>query len=415
MATVFRTYECLVADEASFLESANSLTSSVFDERVPVLDCRVELNQGRAADGTVQSRKNASRPGYRTLRDAAIEFDCYVPGAMTDPGTGAPTENWFSKLLGNGIGSSLITDDGGTVNSSTDADTFVTTGVTTITAGSIIRVGTKGDGYADGQPGVVDTWSGGNTQLLTALPGTPQATNAVRTCLNTYPTEANPTTSYRFCVMHNDTGAFYQLLGCRLESVSFEIPIADGGPIRATMRFRAAYWDMATPSSPSSFPSSVTLPNCDTAVIGGGSLYKQAFGTTTRAVIQPSTLTLTLAMGLIPSIGPAAAQPAFCNIYGWTSTGCVPTLTYSIPYADNAESEFDADGSSTTYQHFLFASGATAGRVFAFYMPRAFPVGMRPTRTDSNGLLYQTFSYQGTESTTTTSELTRSAIRFAQG
>ena len=219
-ADVFRLQELIVNDEGSFLENQNAFGSNTYSSsnRIPFLDAVVTLNQERVSDGTVQERKNASRPGYLTLRSATLEITCYVPGV--DGGAGAPTATWFHTLLGDGLGGKLAADDGGTISSATDGDTFVTTGVTAITPGSIIYVGVKADGRADGQPGAVSTWSAGNTQLLTTLPGTPAAADVVRTCLHQYPTETNPTVTKRFLMLHKTTGACYQLLGCQLESAS---------------------------------------------------------------------------------------------------------------------------------------------------------------------------------------------------
>ena len=413
-ADVFRLRELIYNDEASFLENANSFGSNTYasTNRIPFIEASVSLSQERMSDQTVQERKNASRAGYLGLRSGTLEFTTYVPGV--DGGAGAPTATWFHTLLGDGLGGKLSADDGGTVSSSTDADTFVVTGVTAITAGSIIFVGTKGDTNGDGQPGAVSTHSGGNVQLLTALPDTPGNTDIVRTALHQYPTNTNPTVTKRFLMMHATSGASYQMLGCQLDSISFDIPVGDGGPIKATLRYQCALWDQAAASSPSALPSGFTMPACDTAVIAGGSLFKNTVGTATRATVQASSVNLSLAMGLIAERGPSAAQHPYTNICGWVSTGCIPTLTYTQPWSSTEKADFDLDGSSTVHKHFLFNATSTVGRRFAFYIRKAYPVGSRPTVTDMNGLLHQTVTYQGTDSDVTTSELTRSAITFAQ-
>ncbi len=410
-AKLFRLEELLYNTESSFLENAQSVASNTYSGRIPFLSATCTLDQAREADMTVQSRKNVTRPGFLGLRTGTLEFSTYVPGLMTDPGVAAPTSNWCTDLMGNGLGGSLLSDDGGTISSATDGDTFVTTGVTAITAGSVIRVGVKADGRCDGQPGVVSTWSGGNTQLLTTLPGTPNAADAVRVCANMYPTETNPATTLRFLFGLTDTGAQFHCMGAQLESFSDEIDISGARPIKRTWRYRIAYWDRSAVT----IPSAVTLPNTDTAPIAGGSLYVQTFATATRAIEECGTLTLSLAMGLIPQQGPRASQEPYGNITGWVSTGCVPTLTWTIPYSTQPATDFDTDGSSTTFKHILFVSNATAARCQGFYLPRAFPVGAKPTYTDRNGLTYVSKTYQGTESTTTTSELTLSAIRFFLG
>src|SRR6266545_6189403 len=260
-AKLFRLEELLYNTESSFLENAQSVASNTYSGRIPFLSATCTLDQAREADMTVQSRKNVTRPGFLGLRTGTLEFSTYVPGLMTDPGVAAPTSNWCTDLMGNGLGGSLLSDDGGTISSATDGDTFVTTGVTAITAGSVIRVGVKADGRCDGQPGVVSTWSGGNTQLLTTLPGTPNAADAVRVCANMYPTETNPATTLRFLFGLTDTGAQFHCMGAQLESFSDEIDISGARPIKRTRRYRIAYWDRSAVT----IPSAVTLPNTDTA------------------------------------------------------------------------------------------------------------------------------------------------------
>jgi hypothetical protein len=415
MSDLFQLQELHVNDEASFLANANSIASNTYSTRLPFETAEIEINQSRMSDMTTQERKNASRPGYLGLRTGRLTITGYVPGAMTDPGAGAPTTHWFYEMLRDALGGGLITDDGGTLSGATDADTMVTTGVSTITPGTIVFIGAKGDGRGDGQGGAVATWSAGNLQLLNAVAGTPAAADAVRVGMNIYPTEANPTVTKRFLCLAKTTGAIWQLMGCQMDSASFEFPIESGGPIKYTFVYQAAYWDQGAAASPASLPSGVALPNCDTAVIAGGSFCVQNFGTTARTLVSARTLTLSLRMGLAPEVGPAAAQPHYTNITGWQSLGCVPTITFAQPWSSSAKTSFDADGSSTTFKQFYFQSNSQPGRRMAFYMPRAYPSGETPQRTNVGGLLLQTLSFTGAESTTTTSDLTQSAIRFCLG
>jgi hypothetical protein len=267
-ADVYRLQELIYNDEGSFLENANSMGSNTYasTNRIPfIADTAVAtLNQERITDQTAQAKKSASRPGYLGLRSGSLEFSCYIPGVAG--GAGAPTATWFHDLLSDGLGGEIATDDGGTVTSATDADTFVTTGVTAISPGTIIFVGAKGDGRGDGQAALVSSWSAGSTQLLTALPGTPASPDVVHAALNQYPTEGNPTVTKRFLMLFKTTGATYQMLGCQLEQITFEIPVADGGPIKATFRYQCALWDQVAASSPASLPSGFTMPACDVAV-----------------------------------------------------------------------------------------------------------------------------------------------------
>jgi hypothetical protein len=410
-ATLFRLQELLYNTEASFLENAQSVASNTYANRVPIISATCTLEQPRETDQTVQSRKNVSRPGFLGLRTGTLEFVTYWPGLTTDPGVGTATSNFCTDLMTYGLGGSNLTDDGGTISSATNGASFVTTGATTITPGTIIRVGAKNDGRADGQAGAVSTWSAGTTAMLTAFPGTPNAADAVRVTANVFPTETNPTQTVRFLFGLTDTGAQFHCMGCQLESFSDDIDIAGARPIRRTWRYRIAYWDRSSVS----IPSSVAMPNADTAVIAGGSLFVNTFGTSTRAIEECGSLTLTLDMGLVAQMGPRASQEPYGNITGWVSNGCVPTLTWTIPYSTTPASDFDTDGSTTTFKHALFTANATTGRCMGFYLPRMYPIGAKPTYTNLNGLTYVSKTMRGTESTTTTSELTRSAIRFWMG
>lgn len=410
-ATKFSLQELLYNTEASFKENAQAPASNTYANRVPILSATCTLNQPRETDMTVQSRKNVQRAGFLGLRDGTLEFVTYKPGNSSDPGVGTPTANYWTDLLGNGLGGSLLTDDGGTISSATDGDTFVTTGVTAITAGSILRVGVKNDGRCDGQPGVVQTWAANNAQLINTLPTTPNAADAVRVCSNIYPTDANPATTMRFLFGLTDTGAQFHCMGCQLDSYVEEIDVTGAKPIRCTWRYKIAYWDRTAVS----IPSAVAMPVNDTAPIAGGSLVVQTFGTATRAVEEAGSLTLSLEMGLTPQTGPKASQEPYGNINGWVVNGCRPTVTWTIPYTTQAATDFDTDGSNTTHKYMLFASNGTAGRCQGFYLPKLFPTGNKPTYTNQNGLTYVTKTMTGTESTDTTSELTRSVIRFFIG
>jgi len=411
VASLYRLHEVLYNTEAVFLENAQSPATNTYLNRVPIISATCSLEQSRENDQTVQSRKNVQRPGFVGVRTGTLEMVTLVPGLTTDPLAGPIVTNWSTDLLGWGLGGSLTADDGGTVSAGTSGSSFTLTGAT-ITPGAFIRIGVKNDGRCDGQAGVVSTFAAGVTTLLTALPGTPTAVDTARTTSTIYPTEANPTQTLRFLFALTDSGAQFHCMGCQLESFSDEIDIASGRPMRRTWKYRIAYWDRSSVS----IPSAVAMPNADTAPIAGGSLFVNTFGTAVRNIEECGSLTLALEMGLIPQMGPRASQEPYGNITGWVSNGCVPTLTWTVPYTNQAAADFDLDGSDkTVFKHVMFTSNGTAGRCQGFYLPRMFPVGTKPTYTAVNGLTYVTKVMRGTESTTTTSELTRSTIRFFQG
>jgi hypothetical protein len=412
MTKLYKLQELSFSYEDTFMDGAGNVTALTYVTRIPFLTATCTMEQPRETDQTVQNRKNVTRPGFLGLRTGTLEFTTYWPGHMTDPGGGSALGNWFSGLLAAGLGGSDGgTDDGGTVDTPTNAHQFSVTGVSDLTKGTIIRVGDKNDGHGEGQPVVIGAKSGATVTTLMDLPNAPLAADDVRCTAVRFPTETGPSSYVRFLMGFTETGAQFHAMGCQLESLRFEIDIAGGRPARVTFRYRMAWWERGEKS----IPSGTTLENTDTAVIAGGSFLVQAVGTTTRALEECGALTLNLAMGLVPQQGPTDFQQNYTNMTGWVSTGCIPSVTWSIPYSTQPATDFDSDGSSSTFKYCLFNANGTHGRTYGFFMPNMFPIGAKPTYTDRNGLLYVTKTFQGTESSDDTSDLTLSPIRFFQG
>jgi len=396
--------QILVSSESTFADS----TSTSFATHIPVLEATATLNQERGDDGSAQSRKNQTRPGYMGIRSGSLELKVYLCGHNTAP-TGALTATWLYTLLSDGLGGGDATGVGAVCSGGTSTTTALTFSGGTATQGSLMRVGVKGDTRADGQAYAVNGGGSGSATGFVALPAAPSNGDQVYPMLVVYPNDTGPTGSKRFCVMHAPTGAQFQLYGCVMESVSFDFPI--GGLPTATLRYQAAYWTRQAIS----FPSSTTLENCNVAPIAAGSLNMNAFGTTTRSAISPTRISLTLDMGLAPKpVLSTAAQ--YQAIGGYERTKCIPDLEVTLPWENTFESFWDTDGSATTTRHFLATLSTVPGSAIAFYMPRAYPIGQRPSYVmDEQGVAQVTFKYRGQESTNTNSELVRSPIRIGLG
>lgn len=413
MAKLFQQYELLYSNEGSFKENAQSPASLTYASRVPCISMpSANLTQSRMSDRTVQSRKNQSRPGFAGLRGGTLSFTTLFPGLMTDPAAGALAENWCGDLLGDGLGGQLVADDGGTIGSATDADTFVTSGAT-LTAGNAICVGAKNDGRADGMMGVLSTWAGNNAQLLTALPATPNAADVVKICHALYPTEAEPTVTKRFLIGHTPTAAQWHAVGCQLQKFAIRLPVAEGDLPTIDWTYRVAYW-VPEPTGVT-IPSAVAMPNTETAIVAGGQFYAQTFGTATRAVRAISSLDITVDMDLIPDVGPAASQEPYGNVRGWVRSPMTVTWAYTRDWTAAAATDWDTDGASSTREHFLFQSNCTPARRIGIYSPRLYCHGDKPTIVNQGGLTFVREEWRAEESTDTASELTRSLIRFFQG
>lgn len=406
--------ELLVEDEASLAENENSVTSNTFSgaDGIPILE-PVDisgLTQTRESDGSLQSRQNDSRPGFLGLREGTISFRTYLCG-HGGATTGSLTANWIYTLLKDGLGGGSAADSGTDIDTGAgtpDADTIYTTAnPADFAAGSILRLGALGDGDGEGQCGVVSTVSTQTVEMLTAFPGAAVDQAVVYAMLQAYPTESLSTTK-RFLIGKRGTGEQIYALGCQLAGLQLSFPV--GGMPEVTWTYQVAYWERAALT----IPSGETLRTADTAPISSGTLFWQDVGTTTRATISAASLELELDIGLIPHRTVGGGQ--YRTITGYSRTRCVPTLTITPQdWASAYETLFQTDGSSTTQKHVLFSTNATDGRVFAFYMPRAYPVGEHPKPMNVNDLVGTSFQLRGREGPTTTSDLTRSAIRFGIG
>lgn len=399
---LFNTREISGAAEGTFGEYASAPASATFAKRYPVTNASFTPDQDRQADMSLQVRANDSRAGYLLPRTGNLEltFNWAGHGAVT---TGALTESWQQDLLSDALGGGDVTQVGGALTGSPTATSLPFSGATLVRGGGI-RVGSKGDAKGDGQFAIVGSAITTPASLLTALPAAPAAADVLYAAQIAYPAETGHT-SRRFLFAFPETNAQYILHGCQAASISFSLPM--GGIPTCTISYRVAYWQQYAKT----VPVVSTLEACEAAPIAGGSVFYQTFGTTTRATIDPSEIGLTLDMGLseIPGLGAGVAYQTITQMY---RTQCVPTFTAKVPWSTTYDALYDADGGDSTYKHILVTCNTTQKRAIGFYLPRAFIKGPRPTFEDFNGRVYHNLVFQGAESTDTTNELTRSAIRF---
>lgn len=406
MATVWNLTELHVADEGSFCENENSVTSNSFTSRIPIIEePSLSLTQQRVSDSSIQSRQNESRPGFLTIREGTFSFVTHFPGHNTSP-TGNLTATWAYTLLKDGLGGGTDGMDGTTIASATDADSFVATSAASWVAGGIARVGAVGDARGQGRPFVVSTVNTGTgaVEALTALPATPDAADVVYGALVAYPTE-NPTATKRFLYGKTGTGEQVYMLGCQLAGVEFSFPIGGLPTIRWT--YQVATWERAADT----VPSAITLDTANTAPVAGGALYYQTVGTTTWNTIAAAEASLSIDLGL--AIKRTVGGGTYRSITGYQRTRCKPRLTIRLQEWDSAyETLFLADGSSTTHKHVMLQSCTTGGRSVGFYCPRVFPVGNHPLPENVNEIVGTSIEFEAREGTVTDSDLTRSVIRF---
>ncbi len=405
---VWNRQEIAFNDEGSFAELLQT-----FGTRIPVLDVRPQFPSGRASDGSLQTRLAESRPGFLMPRGpGSIEIDVDACGSLSDTATGALSATWLHTQLSDGLGGGNLAQVGG-VAGATASVSALTNGTGTRVRGTVLRVGQKGDGRADGQPAVTDNPT---TSLLTSLPGAPNAGDVVRACLMQYPAETLGATK-RFLVGWNSTlaaGSQFAFHGCQLAGLAMKI--AHGQLTTLTLKYDFAHWREL---SGFTVPSGTTLQDCKAAVAAGGSYNLNDVGNATRAIEAASQIALTVNLGLADQSDQRGVTQ-LQRVTGWVRSGFSCQLTLTVPPASANQTDYDSDGSDSPRKHFLAAlsvgggAAASEGRHFGFYLPNMYPSGPRPTVMQWNGLVYQEKTYTAVEGPDTTNDLTRSAVRFFQ-
>jgi hypothetical protein len=403
----FTCREIKAADEGSFCQYAGTPGSSTYTKLLPVVG-NLTIDEPRYEDQSQHSRQNESRPGFRGVRRWALEIEAPLIGHLTTA-AGALTKTWLAWLLGDGLGGVDVGMTGSTIASGSSATGFTMAASTGWAVGQICRVGEKADGFGDGQPGVVATLPGAHAvTLLNALPGAGEVSDKVYGTQLLYPLETLGT-SKRFFVGWTDAGMQYHLLGGHLAGIKPVYRMGELASVRLT--YKGAFWARSAVTVPT---TDLSMESADSAPISGGTLFMQAVGTSTRAVVQPWEVDLELDLGLVENMTPGG----IADRQGPTSmarTRAVPTVRLTLPITDALEDYFDNDGASADQFHLLFSSNGNDGDCHGWYMPRAYLVGPRPSPSEFAEQTAIVLTLRGREGTVITNNLTRSAIRFFMG
>lgn len=424
MAAPFQLGEVHYSAESAFAENAEAASSNTYTHRILTLGVPDHNPmQNRDPDGSIRSRMDEEGLPHIGVREGEVSFTTYLVG-HGGTAAGALTETFQQDLISDGLGGGNTASVGTTISGAGSTATAINvTAGTTFSAGGACRIGVKGDARGDGQFLIIGTITDASPDvlnLLTAAPAAPTTNGDVVYAVQVaYHDEsaalANTLGTKRFMVGHTTAGTPVHYMGCQLAGLKLEFPL-EGGTSKPTVtyRYRAAYWDHANVTIPSSSPSASAA---DCQPVSGGSMFINDVGTATRATITPGRISLDLELGLEPIYGPGG-NGTYQHIVGWQRTVCKPTLTVDLPWstATTYKTWWDTANSSIAYKHILFTASAVNGRAVGFYMPRVMPYGNRPSRViNVNGQQYATVQFRGVSGATTTSELTRSAIRILAG
>jgi hypothetical protein len=329
---------------------------------------------------------------------------------------GSPTvdavETYWSYVTSNPTANGTLSATASTTLTGGTVTAPTTTASGTFSAGSLCRIGSKGDTKADGQMYPIATHVTTALTPLVALAAAPANGDVLYPCVNFFLPEdpgnasgATAVTGLRFRWRTSNLGI--ELHGCYPMAVTF------GGMNPGEIPFMEVTWGISWwRYTATSGVSAVTQNQYNPAPTAAGSFNVAAVGTATRSTRTYRNLTLAITLGVVPLVGPGSAS-IYGKIVGAKRIPSTIKLTW-MEDADAATATPVLDGFFTAgaRKHIMFTGSCTNGSAFGWYMPNVCITGARPVQTANeniNRLQIEATAYTGA---TTTSELTLSAFRW---
>ena len=403
--------------EDSFADAADNTITTALRCRDDQIDVS-GLQRPMMDRGGKFPRMNESDPfslGAFNLGTFTTTFDL---GGHGSTAAGSLTETDLSKLLahvfGNTdvtqVGTAAVDDDANTVTKVIDAE------ATTI-VGGIIRVGDLGDGFAEGQAGVVSATDGTDHDLLTALPGIPQTSDNVYAMQMVYPVSAVASggiltssgaasnNTLRF-LLYTANGV-YVARGCACTGVTIT-GLTSGEVPQIALEWSSVAW---SPLGSITFPPTETTDAKPPVPTAAGSFFINSVGTTTRVTDNPVAVTFNVGQGMVPLTGPGGETNGQ-NIVGWRRIPAESTLSVVFEaQAQTATPTYWLTANPTVPRHALYTLNPVDGSALAFYWPRLIQTN-NPLQEATNDLNTVTVEFRCATGATTTTELTLSAWRM---
>ena len=399
----------LAKPEAAWGEVATTMASAI---KVTVLDgVKVNFDQPMIDPARTVQYLNEITPGIPGPQGGSLSFDVYLCGHGSTT-AGAVTVSDLETLLGwvLGGGPTRTATSGTTVNGGASTVTnVVTTSSGTFAAGGLFRLGALGDAGGGGQWNAVDTNTLTDLVPEVAFAAAPANAAVVYSATNVHTVEdptAGAITGYRFQWFTANTQ--WTAHGCFPTSIALS-GLNPGELPRATVTCGVSWFEPVADT----FPETTALTTHTPAPVAGGSLVLQTYGTATRNALSFRSLSVEIAMGVVPLVGPDGAN-AYQKIVGATRTPTTVTVTIVV----------DAGAASTTptywvnwltngWHHILASLSTVDGQALGIYLPRCVYGGNRPTQIDGDGLNRVSLTFRaGTDTGETSSALSLSSFRM---
>jgi hypothetical protein len=393
-------------------ETAFAESSSSFAKRIEVLDAidPSGLVWEKQEPGAVQQHMQGGSAYVLMGKSGSFKtkHDLTGHGSTT---VGSPTisddETFWGYIWGN-VSASLPTSTtltGGTAAAPT------TTASGTFPDGALASIGALGDGDGNGQLYAIDTHDTTTLNLLTALDGAPVNGAVLRAaCMFYFPestlfqgvTSTVPGLRFRFL----SANLQYSARGCYPTVLSLT-GLSPGERPQAEVTWAVSDWDAVSATFPSALSASHNTP----APVAAGSLFVNDVGTATSAKRTHRSLTIEITMGMQGAPGPAGVGAYQSNVGCRRMPSQIKWSWIEDADATTASPVLQGWGTGTTNKHILATLSTVAGKQVGFYSPNVC-VTTVPVQFNNNGINSMRFEGMAYTGTTTTNDLTLSALRM---
>lgn len=398
--------------EASWAESA-----SVFGTRVQTIG-KIDvsgLQQAKLNPAYTTQLRNEIKPGVNGVYGGEFSIEMRLTGHGSSTSTGAITLNALEMLLGNAFGNvaAACATGGTTATTGSTTTALKVAAVSGYNAGSLIPVGTIGDGRGNGQFYAVQSHATSTINLLNATPAVLNTGDVVRNSAMIYTTEspqashAVQSTRWRFLSGNMQ----YECRGCYIKAVAIsQISPSEEPTVKFT--FGVSYFTEVSVA----FPDTTSVQTFPHAAVSCGSLFLNKFGISTRDATSNLLcrhFTLTINLNVKPRMGTGGQ---FANQV------CVGATrgrdTYSAEIVVDAPDatitpDFLTKWSENSPLHLLYVLNAVDGQANALYSPYCVPDGPHPVQVDQDGINSLKLQMRLGADASKATDLERSALRWA--
>lgn len=390
--------------ESSFGEDQTTFAT----DRVAVLDAvdTSGLTHDVLEPNRVVQYMNDGTPYIEGVKGGSFKTKVYWTGHGSTM-VGSPTIGAHETFLALALGSSAdLSATSSTTLTGGTAAVPTTTASGTFDAGGLCRIGTLGDGDGDGQIHAITTHVTTSLTLRGAMRATPANGAVLYPVVQIYGPES-PTggavTGTRFLLQTPNLQ--YECHGCFPTSMTIT-GLSPGELPTIEITWQVSWWRYSTATFPTTTASAAAAFN--PAAIAAGSLNVQDVGTTTRNERTYRNLTLDIALGMVPLMGPGGVNANQVVV----GARRIPTK-YTLTYTEDADTTTATPVlplyALGTFKHVEWTGSTADGSAIGFAMPKAC-VTNRPTQKADGSLNRLTITLRAHTSSVTTNNLTLAAF-----